>query len=86
MPHNMGHNDGVNCMVMADNKIFSGGRDENLFVWRAEKSPSGEMQLVQDWAPGLDRRIAPAKSRRVFGEDRASPGKPFARGHRCLTL
>eukprot|EP00913_Durusdinium_trenchii_P017742 g16673.t1 len=65
MPHNMGHNDGVNCMVMADNKIFSGGRDENLFVWRAEKSPSGEMQLVQDWAPGLDRRIAPAKSRRA---------------------
>ncbi|CAJ1407861.1 unnamed protein product [Effrenium voratum] len=45
MPHNMGHNDG---MVMAENKIFSGGRDENLFVWRAEKNASGELQLVQD--------------------------------------
>lgn len=63
MPHNMGHNDGVNCMLMAEGKIFSGGRDENLrlgggrsrrlprFVWRPEKSPSGELQLVQDCAP-----------------------------------
>eukprot|EP00438_Fugacium_kawagutii_P014065 Skav204172 [mRNA] locus=scaffold903:464307:469322:- [translate_table: standard] len=48
MPHNMGHNDGVNCMIMAEGKIFTGGRDEQLFVWRPERSPSGEMQLVQD--------------------------------------
>ena len=31
-PHNMGHGDGVNCMLMADDKIYTGGRDENLFA------------------------------------------------------
>jgi len=55
MPHNMGHNDGVNCMIMAEGKIFSGGRDENLFVWRPERSPSGEMQWL-----GMSYNYGPA--------------------------
>ena len=28
----MGHSDGVNCMLMADGKIYTGGRDEYLFA------------------------------------------------------
>jgi len=51
MPHNMGHNDAVNCMLMADNKIYSGGRDEQLFVWKADRAANGDVQLVQDCPP-----------------------------------
>eukprot|EP00931_Biecheleriopsis_adriatica_P110665 TRINITY_DN84957_c0_g1_i1.p1 TRINITY_DN84957_c0_g1~~TRINITY_DN84957_c0_g1_i1.p1 ORF type:complete len:403 (-),score=80.74 TRINITY_DN84957_c0_g1_i1:11-1219(-) len=51
MPHNMGHNGGLNCMIMADDRVYSGGRDEQLFVWRAEGAPGGNFQLVQDCPP-----------------------------------
>ncbi|CAE7246566.1 ZFWD3 [Symbiodinium natans] len=51
MPHNMGHSDGVNCMLMADGKIYTGGRDEYLFVWRAERTANGEFELMQDCPP-----------------------------------
>mmetsp|Transcript_24154 Transcript_24154/g.54604 ORF Transcript_24154/g.54604 Transcript_24154/m.54604 type:complete len:407 (+) Transcript_24154:240-1460(+) len=51
MPHDMGHASGINCMVMADGKIYTGGRDNSLFVWRGEQAPGGGFQLVQDCPP-----------------------------------
>mmetsp|Transcript_72624 Transcript_72624/g.117089 ORF Transcript_72624/g.117089 Transcript_72624/m.117089 type:complete len:413 (+) Transcript_72624:107-1345(+) len=51
MPVNMGHNGCVSCMVMADGKVYSGGRDENLFVWQAQGSAGAGFQLIQDCAP-----------------------------------
>lgn len=50
MPEHMGHGSGVQCMAMVDDKIFSGGRDEGLFVWRGAPDGPG-MQLVQDAEP-----------------------------------
>ena len=51
MPHNMGHGDAVNCMLMADGKIYTGGRDEYLFVWKPDRAANGEIQLSQDCPP-----------------------------------
>jgi len=51
MPENMGHMDGINCMIMADGKIYSGGRDSQLFLWRGQPSPATTIELVQDCAP-----------------------------------
>lgn len=48
MPPNMGHNGCINCMTMVDGKVYSGGRDNNLWVWRGEKPPGGGFQLVPD--------------------------------------
>lgn len=51
MPSNMGHATGIQCMAMIENKVYSGGRDNQLFVWRGEKGPSGQFQLAQDTQP-----------------------------------
>jgi len=52
MPYNVGHDGGVNCMTIAsDGKIYTGGRDERLFVWKAEPAPTGGFQLNQDCPP-----------------------------------
>mmetsp|Transcript_33886 Transcript_33886/g.79238 ORF Transcript_33886/g.79238 Transcript_33886/m.79238 type:complete len:397 (-) Transcript_33886:174-1364(-) len=51
MPDTMGHNDGINCMITAEGKIYSGGRDSQLFLWRGQPSASSSVELVQDCAP-----------------------------------
>eukprot|EP00933_Yihiella_yeosuensis_P055313 TRINITY_DN54044_c0_g1_i1.p1 TRINITY_DN54044_c0_g1~~TRINITY_DN54044_c0_g1_i1.p1 ORF type:complete len:392 (+),score=51.01 TRINITY_DN54044_c0_g1_i1:80-1255(+) len=52
MPHNMGHNGCVQCIAMADDgKIYTGGRDESLFVWKAQGTPQTGLSLVQDCPP-----------------------------------
>jgi len=48
LPHGTGHQGGINCMTMAEGKIYSGGRDNNLFAWRGEGPPGGGFQLVPD--------------------------------------
>jgi len=53
MPVHMGHSGGINCLAIVDDRIYSGGRDNQLFVWRLAQSPGGGMELVQD-APPLD--------------------------------
>lgn len=50
MPPTMGHDGGVNCMTMGEGKVYSGGRDEKLFVWQAGQGPNG-FQLTQDCPP-----------------------------------
>mmetsp|Transcript_9432 Transcript_9432/g.15256 ORF Transcript_9432/g.15256 Transcript_9432/m.15256 type:complete len:393 (+) Transcript_9432:128-1306(+) len=51
MPHTMGHASAVQCLAMVDGKVYSGGRDNQLFMWRGDKQPGQEFQLVQDGAP-----------------------------------
>lgn len=49
MPDTMGHDgQGINCMAMVDDQIYTGGRDGVLFAWRGQQGASGDFQLVQD--------------------------------------
>jgi len=48
MPHTMGHASAVQCMAMVDDRVYSGGRDNQLFVWRGDRQPGQEFQLVQE--------------------------------------
>lgn len=47
----MGHDSAVHCMAMVDDKLFTGGRDEQLFVWKGMPQPNGEVELAQDCPP-----------------------------------
>lgn len=51
MPQHMGHDGGVNCMTTVDDRVYTGGRDGQLFVWRGVPGPGGGFELVQDAAP-----------------------------------
>mmetsp|Transcript_177312 Transcript_177312/g.568511 ORF Transcript_177312/g.568511 Transcript_177312/m.568511 type:complete len:409 (+) Transcript_177312:147-1373(+) len=51
MPESTGHADGVNCLAMVDDRVYSGGRDGNLFIWRGVQMPGGGFELVQDCPP-----------------------------------
>mmetsp|Transcript_17144 Transcript_17144/g.36806 ORF Transcript_17144/g.36806 Transcript_17144/m.36806 type:complete len:380 (+) Transcript_17144:171-1310(+) len=51
MPDTMGHSDGINCMVLVEDRIYTGGRDGNLFIWRGNQTPQGGFELVQDAPP-----------------------------------
>jgi len=58
MPVTMGHESGVNCMIMVEDRVYTGGRDSNLFCWRAVPGPSGGFELVQDSPPiGLGSNV-----------------------------
>jgi len=34
--------------VCVEKKVYTGGRDNSLFVWRAAGAPGGQFQLVQE--------------------------------------
>lgn len=51
MPATMGHSDGINCMTMVDDRVYTGGRDNQLFIWRGAPGPGGTFELVQDMQP-----------------------------------
>jgi len=51
MPSSMGHESGVNCLLISDDRIYSGGRDNSLFIWRAVPGPDNGLELVQDGQP-----------------------------------
>lgn len=51
MPATMGHEGGVNCMIMVDDRVYTGGRDCRLYVWRGVQGPGGGFELVQDAPP-----------------------------------
>ena len=59
MPHNLGHGDAVNCMLMADGKIYTGGRDEYLFVWKPDRAANGEIQYLRTVLPSTWVRASP---------------------------
>lgn len=49
MPTTMGHASAVQCMSMVDDKVYTGGRDSALLMWRGNKGQRpGEFELVQD--------------------------------------
>lgn len=50
MPNDMGHSDGINCMAMIEDKVYTGGRDNALFAWRGIPSQMG-FELAQDTPP-----------------------------------
>lgn len=51
MPHNMGHASAVQCMAMVDDKVYTGGRDNQLFMWRGKKDPGRDFELAEDMPP-----------------------------------
>lgn len=51
MPPSMGHASAVQCMATVDDKVYTGGRDEQLFMWRGGKPSPREFELVQDAPP-----------------------------------
>jgi len=52
IPPTMGHQGSINCMAMVDGKVYSGGRDDAMFMWRGEPAPGeGGFQLTPDGAP-----------------------------------
>lgn len=51
MPPTMGHASAVQCMAMVDNKVYSGGRDERLFMWQGNKPGGRDFELQQDGQP-----------------------------------
>jgi len=51
MPSHMGHGDGINCMAVVEDKVYTGGRDNQLFGWRGSPGPGGTFELLQDSQP-----------------------------------
>eukprot|EP00928_Gymnodinium_smaydae_P070762 TRINITY_DN54534_c0_g1_i1.p1 TRINITY_DN54534_c0_g1~~TRINITY_DN54534_c0_g1_i1.p1 ORF type:complete len:394 (+),score=69.87 TRINITY_DN54534_c0_g1_i1:138-1319(+) len=52
MPETMGHDHGgINCMTMGDGKVYTGGRDGCLMVWRGQEVPGSGFQLIQEGQP-----------------------------------
>lgn len=50
MPPNMGHQGGVSCIALVDDRVYTGGRDSNLFIWRGVQTANG-FELVADRQP-----------------------------------
>mmetsp|Transcript_102724 Transcript_102724/g.257556 ORF Transcript_102724/g.257556 Transcript_102724/m.257556 type:complete len:408 (-) Transcript_102724:31-1254(-) len=57
MPQHMGHNDGINCVCAVDDRVYTGGRDNNLFVWRGTPTPGGGFELAQDSVIDLGQSV-----------------------------
>jgi len=57
MPQHMGHNDGINCMCAVDDRVYTGGRDNSLFVWKGTPTAGGGFELAQDSVIDLGQSV-----------------------------